>query len=51
MMRKFTSLLKTKTKGTVAEYHKRKLSGYYLQEKNVEKIENRIREGMENGKY
>ncbi|MBQ9870789.1 MAG: hypothetical protein IJM27_02565 [Eubacterium sp.] len=40
--RYFTHLLESKTRGTVAEYHKRKLSGYYLQKKNVEKVERRI---------
>ena len=34
----FTHLLETKTKGTPAQYSKRKLSKYYLEENNVTKI-------------
>ncbi|MBQ9008850.1 MAG: hypothetical protein IJ088_05910 [Clostridia bacterium] len=34
----FTHLLESKTMGTRAQYSKRKLSDYYLEDKNVEKI-------------
>ena len=42
----FTELLVTKTKDTVAKYNKKKLNKYYLQEKNVEKVINTVKNGF-----
>ena len=41
----FTFLLESKTKNTPARYSKKKLSAYYLQKKNLDKIIMRIRIG------
>ena len=40
----FTALLEEKTKGTPAKYSKRRLSKYYLQEGNVNRVIDHIRE-------
>ena len=44
----FTHLLEEKTRGTIAQYTKRKLNPYYLDDKNVEKIVLRMA-GKEDG--
>ena len=41
----FTWLLESKTKGTIAQYTKKKLPGYYLEEKNIDKILHCIQNG------